>query len=170
MPTDNDTDSAGLLATLVVGGRTFLVCRARRDDVPDIVALLRDDVLGSGREDAPEGRYLAAFEAVDADPAHTLVVVREDGDGPLLATLQLTLLPGLSRGGATRLQVEGVRVADAARGSGLGAALLEWVADYGRERGAALAQLTTDRTRAHARRFYERLGWEASHIGMKLPL
>lgn len=169
MPTDTP-----VLATLVVGDRTFRVCRATRDDVPGIVALLRDDVLGSGREGAPESRYLAAFEAVDAEPAHTLVVVREQGAGAgpptLLATLQLTLLPGLSRGGATRLQVEGVRVADAARGSGLGTALLEWVAAYGRERGAVLAQLTTDRARTEARRFYERLGWVASHDGMKLTL
>ncbi len=150
--------------------------RARAADVPAVVALLRDDAIGAGRE-APAGAtgdehlapYREAFAAVDADPNQLLVVAR-DPDGHVVGTLQLTLLHGLSRGGATRLQVEAVRVASARRGSGLGRALLTWAAAYGRARGAVLAQLTTDLRREDARRFYEDLGWVHSHAGLKLDL
>ncbi|WP_245794329.1 GNAT family N-acetyltransferase [Geodermatophilus nigrescens] len=137
-------------------------------DLPAVVALLTDDVLGAGRETADPAPYERAFAAVDADPAH-LLVVADDG-GTVAGTLQLSFLPGLSRGGALRAQVEGVRVAAAARGRGLGEAMLRWCAAEARRRGAALLQLTTDVRRPDARRFYERLGFEASHVGMKLPL
>ena len=125
-------------------------------------------MLGAGRESAAPAPYEAAFAAVDADPAH-LLVVADDG-GAVVGTLQLSFLPGLSRAGALRAQVEGVRVAASARGRGLGAAMLGWCADEARRRGAALVQLTTDARRPDARRFYERLGYEASHTGMKLAL
>ena len=137
-------------------------------DLPAVVALLADDPLGAGREGTDLAPYEAAFAAVDADPAH-LLVVADDG-GQVVGTLQLSLLPGLSRGGALRAQVEGVRVAATARGRGLGAAMLGWVAGEARRRGAALVQLTTDTRRPDARRFYERLGYVASHTGMKLGL
>ncbi len=140
--------------------------RAAAGDVPAIVALLTDDPLGAGRESADPAPYAAAFAAVAADPAH-LLVVADDG-GSVVGTLQLSFLPGLSRGGALRAQVEGVRVAAAARGRGLGEAMLRWCADEARRRGAALVQLTTDVRRPDARRFYERLGYVASHVGMKL--
>ncbi len=153
------------------GGRlddATVLRRAAADDVPAIVALLTDDVLGAGREGTDLAPYEAAFAAVDADPAH-LLVVADDG-GTVVGTLQLSFLPGLSRGGALRAQVEGVRVAAAARGRGLGEAMLRWCADEARRRGAALVQLTTDRRRPDAHRFYERLGYVASHVGMKLEL
>jgi GNAT superfamily N-acetyltransferase len=145
-----------------------LLREATADDVPAVVALLTDDPLGAGRESADLAPYRAAFAAVDADPAHLLVVAEDGGD--VVGTLQLSFLPGLSRGGALRAQVEGVRVAAARRGTGLGAAMLRWVAGESRRRGCALVQLTTDTRRPDAHRFYERLGYVASHVGMKLEL
>jgi len=142
--------------------------RAHADDVPAIVTLLTDDVLGAGREVADLAPYEAAFAAVDADPAH-LLVVADDG-GAVVGTLQLTFLAGLSRGGTLRAQVEGVRVAAAVRGRGLGEAMLRWCADEARRRGATLVQLTTDKRRTDAHRFYARLGYVASHEGFKLEL
>ncbi len=145
-----------------------LLRRATAADVPAVVALLTDDPLATGREGTDPAPYEAAFAAVDADPAH-LLVVADDG-GTVVGTLQLSFLPGLSRAGALRAQVEGVRVAAAARGRGLGETMLRWCADEARRRGAALVQLTTDNRRADAHRFYERLGYVASHVGMKLEL
>ncbi len=142
--------------------------RATAGDVPAIVALLTDDPLGAAREGSGLPPYEAAFAAVDADPAHLLVVAEDRGT--VVGTLQLSFLPGLSRGGALRAQVEGVRVAAAARGRGLGEAMLRWCADEARRRGAALLQLTTDTRRPGAHRFYERLGYVPSHVGMKLEL
>ncbi|MEO7268294.1 MAG: GNAT family N-acetyltransferase [Knoellia sp.] len=142
---------------------------ATREDVPAIVALLVDDALGATRETNGEHTaYLTAFEAIDADPAHELVVL-EDG-GEVIGTLQLSLLPSLSRGGALRAQVEAVRVASSRRGQGLGEELFRWAIDEARRRGAVIVQLTTDASRDGAHRFYERLGFVASHVGMKLPL
>lgn len=135
----------------------------------ELVGLLRDDELGASRELDDLAPYEMAFEAIDRDVSHLLVVV-ERSDGALVATMQLTLLPGLARGGATRLQIEAVRVAGTARETGLGTALFGWAHDYGRRRGAAIAQLTTDKTRADAHRFYGRLGYSASHLGMKRTL
>ncbi len=154
-----------MLADLAGG---VVLRRAVAADLPAIVALLADDPLGATREGADLAPYEAAFAAVDADPAHLLVVA--DDAGAVVGTLQLSLLPGLSRGGAVRAQVEGVRVAGAARGRGLGEAMLRWCADEARRRGAALVQLTTDVRRPDAHRFYERLGYVASHVGMKLAL
>ncbi len=156
------------MTPLELADRTVHVDRARREDVPAVVALLTDDVLGRDREAPDLGPYLAAFDAVDADPAHLLAVVR-DGD-VVAGTMQLTFVPGLSRGGALRLQIEAVRVASTHRGTGLGTAMIGWAVEHGRERGAALVQLTTDKQRTDARRFYERLGFVASHEGMKLAL
>lgn len=143
--------------------------RATREDVPAIVALLADDPLGAAREDPRDHTaYEAAFDLIDADPAHALVVL--DDAGVVVGTLQLTFVPGLSRRGATRALVEAVRVASSHRGRRLGEQLLEWAVDESRRRGAVIVQLTTDATRTDAHRFYERLGFVASHVGMKLTL
>ncbi|MDF8265960.1 GNAT family N-acetyltransferase [Luteipulveratus flavus] len=145
------------------------VVRAEVSHLPAIVDLLTDDHLGSARErPADDPAYAAAFEAIAADPNQLLAVVL--ADETVVGTLQLTFIPGLSRGGALRAQIEGVRVAASQRGSGLGSAAFEWAIEYARERGAALVQLTTDKSRPQAKTFYERLGFVASHEGMKLPL
>lgn len=148
---------------------TYTVARASREDVPDIVALLRDDEIGSGREGVDLDPYLTAFAEVDADPQQLLAIVRDEG-GAAAGTLQLTFVPGLSRGGAMRLIIEGVRVHSSTRGSGLGVALMEWAHDRGRARGAVLAQLTSDKRREDAHRFYERLGYTSTHEGFKIGL
>lgn len=164
------------METLTVGEGRFVVRRAIESDVPALVALLADDPLGRGRESVDElGPYLAAFREVDADPRQLLVTVVEAaselvdtvGTDSIVGTVQLSLIPGLSRGGATRLQIEAFRLADAVRGAGLGSALLEWAHSFGREHGATLSQLTCDRTREDAHRFYDRCGYVASHTGFK---
>ena len=164
---------APLPQALDVGGRRYVVDRATEGDVPAIVALLRDDPVGSIRESTTDDSglrpYLEAFEDIDADPRQVLVVARRP-DGTVVATLQLTFLRTLARRGGLRLQVEAVRVTGSERGAGPGHALMEWVVDLGRARGAVLAQLTTDRRRTEAHRFYERLGWVDTHKGMKLDL
>ncbi len=156
------------------GQGRYVVERARAADLPALVALLRDDPLGARRESSAADAsgtsgYEHAFEAIDRDPRQFLAVVRDE-DGVVVGTMQLTLIPGLSRGGATRLQIEGVRVAGSVRGRGLGAGMFAWAHDYGRRHGAALAQLTTDKSRGDAHRFYARLGYDASHEGLKLTL
>ncbi|MBM7772804.1 GNAT superfamily N-acetyltransferase [Actinokineospora baliensis] len=145
-----------------------LIRPATAADVPAIVAMLADDPLGAAREQPGDPRYDEAFVEIAADQRQVLVVAELDGE--VVGTLQLTFTPGLSRVGATRATIEGVRVHSAQRGSGLGQALIEWAVDAAKERGAILVQLTTDVSRKDAHRFYERLGFVASHIGMKLPL
>jgi ribosomal protein S18 acetylase RimI-like enzyme len=159
------------LATLTLDGTAIALRRATAADLPAVVALLADDPLGSGREgaDGDLAPYRRAFEQVDGDPAHLLVVAVDGGD-VVVGTLQLSFVPGLARRGALRGQIEAVRVAAGARGAGLGAAMLGWAVDEARRRGCALVQLTTDKSRTDARRFYERLGFVASHDGMKLAL
>jgi GNAT superfamily N-acetyltransferase len=145
-----------------------VIRQARREDVPAIVAMLADDPLGAQREQQGDPAYLAAFDDLDADPRQLLVVGELAGE--VVGTMQLTFLPGLSRRGATRAQIEAVRVRADQRGSGLGGTLIRWAVDTARERGCALVQLTTDASRVDAHRFYERLGFQASHVGMKLAL
>ncbi|WP_030857112.1 GNAT family N-acetyltransferase [Streptomyces sp. NRRL S-37] len=139
------------------------------DDVPAIVGMLADDPLGARRESPDDlSPYLTALERLDADPnQHLVVAVRE---GRVVGTLQLTVVPGLSRRGATRSIIEAVRVHTDERGSGLGSRLVEWAIDVSRREGCQLVQLTSDTTRTDAHRFYERLGFTASHVGFKLPL
>ena len=161
-----------VLATLPVAGDRLQVRRARREDLPAIVRLLAADPLGATRDadvDPLPGEYERAYEAIDADPAQLLVVV-EDPGGEVVGTLQLTVIPGLSRRGATRMQVEAVRVDERLRGRGLGEAAFGWVIEEARRRGCRTVQLTTDRSRVDAHRFYERLGFTASHVGFKLDL
>ena len=157
-----------LPATLTTGSTTLDLRRATADDVPALVALLADDPLGRDRESPDLAPYRRAFAAVDADPAQLLLAVT---DGPdVVGTAQLTEIPGLSRGGTTRLQVEAVRVRADLRGQGVGAALLSWAVAEARRRGCGLVQLTTDTRRPEAHRFYEGLGFTASHVGFKLQL
>lgn len=147
----------------------FHIRPAEVGDVPAIVAMLADDPLGAQRESPDDlAPYLAALERLAADPnQHLVVAVRE---GRVVGTLQLTIIPGLSRRGATRSIIEGVRVHADARGSGLGTQLIEWAVDESRRQNCQLVQLTSDQTRTDAHRFYERLGFTASHVGFKLPL
>lgn len=142
--------------------------RAVRDDVPDIVRLLADDVLGRGRElwaDPLPDAYWRAFDAIDADASELLIV--GEIDGAVVSTLQLSFLPSLSHRGATRAQIEAVRVAAELRGTGVGHRLVGWALERAREHGCSQAQLSSSKTRTDAHRLYESLGFEASHEGMK---
>jgi GNAT superfamily N-acetyltransferase len=112
--------------------------------------------------------YCHAFDAVAADPNQVLVVAERNGQ--VIGTLQLSIIPGLSRAGTTRGLIEGVRVADAARGSGLGTTLMQWAVEESRRRGCRLVQLTSDTRRTDAHRFYDRLGFVPTHVGFKLQL
>jgi GNAT superfamily N-acetyltransferase len=143
--------------------------RATVEDLPAIVALLAADSLGAGRE-CPEDLtpYLAAFDRLAADPNQQLLVAERAGK--VVGTLQLTLIPGLSRKGATRTQIEAVRVDSGERGRGLGTLLMEYAVEESRRLGADLVQLTSDAVRADAHRFYRQLGFTDSHVGFKLSL
>lgn len=145
------------------------VRRATADDLPAIVAMLADDHLGAHRETPGEpDAYRPAFERITADPQQHLMVAEQHGT--VVGTLQLTVIPGLSRRGASRALLEAVRIHADARGTGLGTRLIEWAVAESRHQGCTLLQLTSDATRIDAHRFYERLGFEASHLGFKLPL
>ncbi|KRC59245.1 GNAT family acetyltransferase [Agromyces sp. Root81] len=159
-------------ATLEAGGSTFTLRRAQRGDLAALVAIIAADSLRAAEETASAdelGPYERAFDAIDGDSAQLLVVL-ETADARVVGTMQLTVIPGLARRGATRMQIEAVRVAEELRGLGLGSAMIEWAVGHAREHGAALVQLTSDARRADAHRFYERLGFEASHVGFKLFL
>ncbi|MDF6019970.1 GNAT family N-acetyltransferase [Streptomyces sp. JH34] len=138
-------------------------------DISAVVAMLADDPLGAQRESPNDlTPYRSAFRRMCDDPnQHLVVAVRE---GHVVGTLQLTVIPGLSRRGATRSVIEGVRVHAEERGSGLGTQLIQWAVDESRRQGCQLVQLTSDTTRVDAHRFYERLGFTASHVGFKLAL
>ena len=157
------------LMTADVGSGTFSLRRATKADLPRILALLIDDQLGAARENPDDlVPYELAFDAIDGDPAHLLVVGELNSD--VVATFQLSYLPGLSRKGSWRAQIEAVRVSEVLRGQGVGALMIQWAIDQARDRGCSLVQLTTDKSRVAAHRFYERLGFVASHEGMKLTL
>ena len=160
------------LTTLTVDGQAITLRQAALSDLGAIVALLADDEVraaDASTTDADREGYERSFRAIDADPAHLLVVATSATDS-VVATMQLTFLPGLSRGGATRLQIEAVRVHSGVRGLGLGGAMIDWAIGEGRRRGASLVQLTSDNSRADAHRFYERLGFTRSHAGFKLSI
>jgi len=142
---------------------------ATPDDVPAIVAMLADDPLGAQRESPDDlTPYLAALERLSRDPNQRLVVAEREGR--VVGTLQLTIIPGLSRQGAIRSIIEAVRIHADERGSGLGTQFIEWAVEESRRQGCQLVQLTSDRSRTDAHRFYERLGFTASHVGFKLAL
>ncbi|MEQ9814844.1 MAG: GNAT family N-acetyltransferase [Azospirillaceae bacterium] len=144
---------------------------AREDDLPAVVGLLADDTFGQSRERAveplPEG-YRRAFAAIAGDPRTWLLVARQDGR--VVATLQVHFLANLTYQGGERCQIEGVRVARDCQGQGLGRRLIDWVVGQAQERGCVMVQLTTNAGRPEARRFYEGLGFKASHVGMKRDL
>lgn len=141
---------------------------ASHADLPAIVALLHDDALGATREHSELAPYESAFAEIDTDPRHLLVVGTSGGE--VVACLQATVLPCLTHGGRRRAQVEGVRVRADQRGAGVGGALLRWTFEWARRQGCGVIQLTTDRARPDAQRFYEGLGFVATHEGMKRPL
>lgn len=141
---------------------------AREDDLPTLIALLADDALGSQRETistADQQSYQQAFAAIDQDPNHQLLLAVDEDE--ILGMLQLSFLPNLTYQGGWRAQVEGVRVARSQRGRGLGRQLLEEALRRSAERRCVLVQLTTDKRRPEAVRFYETLGFHSSHEGMK---
>jgi GNAT superfamily N-acetyltransferase len=144
---------------------------AKRDDIPAIVGLLADDPLGSTREtpgeELPEA-YWTAYEAIDRDPNNMLIVA--EIDGRVAGTLQLTYIPSLTYTGGERAQIEGIRVAAEQRGHGVGQKLIAWVVEQARARGCRVVQLTTDRQRPDAIRFYQKIGFVPSHMGMKYHL
>ncbi|MYW14305.1 GNAT family N-acetyltransferase [Streptomyces sp. SID2955] len=142
---------------------------ATTDDLPAIVAMLADDPLGAQRESPDDlTPYRTALERLADDPnQHVVVAVRE---GRVIGTLQLTIIPGLSHKGATRALIEAVRIHADERGSGLGGRLIEWAIDTSRRLGCRMVELTSDKARVDAHRFYERLGFTASHEGFKQHL
>lgn len=144
------------------------------DDVESILELLADDPVSASRGDtaSPEDRdaYVAAFRAIDADPSNALLVVAAPR-GDVVATMQLTVIPGMARVGATRLQVEAVRVSSDLRSSGIGGAMMRWVTEVAAPQlGTSLVQLTSDKARTDAHRFYTRLGFAQSHEGFKFTV
>ena len=144
---------------------------AVREDVPAIVHLLADDELGSQRErdkDPLPASYYAAFEDIDQDFNHQLVVA--ETNGRVVGTLHLMFLPSISFQGRLRAQIESLRVDKECRNRGIGREMMKWAIARARERGAHVVQLTTHLTRKDAHRFYERLGFKGSHLGMKLDL
>jgi len=144
---------------------------AQIEDLPDIVRMLADDELGHQRErfeDPLPESYIKSFEEINADPNHELVVAEKNGE--VVGTLHLTFLPSISYRGGLRAQVESVRVDSKQRGRGIGSEMMKWVVERARERDAHLVQLTSHKSRKDAHRFYERLGFKGSHLGMKLTL
>jgi len=149
----------------------LLFREATTADIPAIVAMLADDPLGAKRDDASEpldAGYMAAFHAIAAEPNQILVVV--EAESGLVGAFQLSFIPGLSGKGAWRAQVEGVRVRSDRRGEGIGAAMMRHAAALAAEKGCRTLQLTTDKSRTGAHRFYERLGFQRSHEGYKFAL
>ena len=143
---------------------------ARGTDIAAIVAMLADDALGRGRErieDPLPPSYLQAFEKVERDPNIQLVVAEGEG-GEVVGCLQLCILPGLSSQGASRALIEDVRVATRCRSRGIGEQLVQWAVAEAREKGCKLVELLTHNTRVDAQRFYKRLGFQASHVGMTI--
>jgi GNAT superfamily N-acetyltransferase len=156
------------MAEATINGLT--VRRAQRGDLPRLLELLADDVLGKNRDGAgsDDPAYIRAFDAIDRDPNQQLLVA--DLDGRVVGMLQITYIPGLSRRGAWRANIEAVRVDSGMRGRGIGGWLMARALEHARKRGCRLAQLTSDRRRSEAHRFYDRLGFSDSHVGYKLLL
>lgn len=148
----------------------IVIRRARRDDVEAIVRMLANDPLGGPREriEAPlPPAYFEAFAVIEGEP-RVMLMVAEDGVGAVVGCLQLCILPGLSSQGASRGLIEDVRVAAHLRSQGIGERLVRWAISEARERDCRLIELFTHRTRIDAQRFYRRLGFEPSHVGMTL--
>jgi ribosomal protein S18 acetylase RimI-like enzyme len=143
--------------------------KATLADLPIIVDLLFEDDLGQTREQQAaelDPRYVKAFQAIDADPNQYLVVVEKNDE--IVGTCQLTIMPSLTFTGATRLQIEAVRVAAKYRGQKIGEWMMQVAIAYAKEKGVTIIQLTTNKSRERAKQFYEQLGFKATHEGMKL--
>lgn len=144
---------------------------ARREDLPEIVRMLADDELGSQREIYEEplsDSYYAAFEQIHGDANHELIVA--ESNERIIGTLHLMFLPSISYQGGLRAQVESVRVDREWQNKGIGSRMMKWAIECAKERGAHIVQLTTHKSREDAHRFYERLGFKGTHLGMKLSL
>ena len=144
--------------------------RAVRGDLPRLLELLADDQLGKNRESvgSNDPLYKAAFDVIDRDDNQYLLV--GEMDGRVIAMMQITFIPGLSRRGASRANIEAVRVDSALRGQGIGGWLIERALELARTRGCRIAQLTSDKRRTEAHAFYGRLGFAATHEGFKRVL
>lgn len=149
-----------------------IIRRARITDLDAMLGLLADDPISASRGDTASAddrpAYERAFAAIEADAAHQLLVVVVAGE--VVGTMQLTVIPGLARQGAARLQIEAVRVRSDSRNLGIGAAMIRWAVSQAPALGVTLVQLTSDAARVDAHRFYERLGFTASHVGFKLAI
>jgi GNAT superfamily N-acetyltransferase len=141
---------------------------AEMGDLQRVVELIADDAVAARRTGSYGEPHIRAFEAIAASPDNELVVAEYGGE--VIGVMQLTFIPGISRNGASRLLVEAVRVSSELRGQGIGRRLMEHAHERGRARGCALAQLTSDKQRPEAHRFYRSLGYEQSHEGFKRPL
>ncbi len=144
---------------------------ATERDVPALVQLLADDALGAKREDVSlplNTDYLDAFHNIEVDSNNELIVVESSGN--LAGMLQLTFIPYLTHTGSWRCLIEGVRIAGSYRGEGLGTEFINWAIKRAKERRCGIVQLTSDKQRPDAIRFYEALGFKATHEGFKLKL
>ena len=144
--------------------------KATKQDVPQIVSMLAQDPLGKLREDFQDplpAAYYQAFENINQDPNQELIVIEDEGL-EIIGTLQLSFIQYLTYQGGIRAQIEAVRIRSDQRGKGIGEQLFQWAIERAQQRGAHLLQLTTDKKRPDALRFYEKLGFKASHEGMKL--
>ncbi len=157
------------IAQITVRNTPYSIKRAVRGDIAAIVDLIAASQIGATRDGGDLAPYERAFASIDADPAHLLVVLADTREH-VVGTLQLTVIPDLARRGARRAQIEAVRIRRELRGQGLGHALFAWAIEEARRRDRSLVQLTSDKRRADAHRFYGRLGFVASHEGFKLHL
>jgi len=149
----------------------YVIRSARIEDLPELIELLADDELGRQRDPVAHPLpyfYINAFNAIAVDERNDIVVIEHDGR--VIAMLQMTFIPGLTHQGGERAQIEGVRVASDYRTQGVGRFLIDQVIERAQERGCRMVQLTTDKRRPNAHRFYDSLGFEPSHEGMKLRL
>jgi GNAT superfamily N-acetyltransferase len=145
--------------------------KATKKDVPFIIKMMANDKLGKFRENYQEPlpeTYYEAFEIIDSDPNQELIVLENENNSEILGTFQLTFIPYLSYQGRLRAQIENVMVREDLRGQGIGQKIFEWAIERAKERNAHLLQLTSDKRRPRALKFYEDLGFIASHEGMKL--
>lgn len=145
--------------------------RANKKDLPFIVKMMANDKLGKLRENYQEPLpecYYTAFEIINSDPNQELMVLENENDSKIAGTFQLTFIPYLSYQGKLRAQIENVMVREDLTGQGIGKKMFEWAIERAKERNAHLLQLTSDKKRPRAIKFYEDLGFTASHEGMKL--
>lgn len=152
-----------------VNDRTYRLQRAVRGDILDVVALLAPADRQPAQDADEVARYEAAYDVIARDRSHLVSVARDESDR-IVGGMQLTMIPGLARGGATRLQVEGLWVAESQRSQGLGAAMMRWAHDHGRARGATRVHVTADDVSEEARGLYTRLGYTTDHIGFQREL